>query len=152
MSTIFYTAFNFHRRMQYVYVDDIVILSGGYWEMEGLLKAVNRRAAAVGIRISFSKTKLMPAFINQFLMSSAKPSSLIMSPWRTLKISSALARCSPQTAWTAKRSEAGLIVPLPHSLTCDPGCSGKYLCVQPESTRQWFARFCSTDARRGQYE
>ncbi len=37
--------------------DDIVILSSSYSEMQGLLEAVNRQAAAVGMRINASKTK-----------------------------------------------------------------------------------------------
>ncbi len=45
------------------YADDIVILSSSYSEMQGLLGAVNRHAAAVGMRINASKTKVMPALI-----------------------------------------------------------------------------------------
>ncbi len=45
------------------YADDIVILSSSYSEMQGLLEAVNRHAAAVGIRINASKTKVMSALI-----------------------------------------------------------------------------------------
>ncbi len=45
------------------YADDIVILSSSYSEMQGLLEAVNRHAAAVGMRINASKTKAMPALI-----------------------------------------------------------------------------------------
>ncbi len=40
------------------YADDIVILSGSYSEMQGLLDAVNWHAAAVGMRINASKTKV----------------------------------------------------------------------------------------------
>ncbi len=43
------------------YADDIVILSSCYSEMQGLLEAVNRHAAAVGMRINASKTKVMLA-------------------------------------------------------------------------------------------
>ncbi len=39
------------------YADDIVILSGSYSEMQGLLEAVNRHAAAVGMHINASKTR-----------------------------------------------------------------------------------------------
>ncbi len=46
-----------------VYADDIVILSSSYSEMQGLLEAVNRHAAAVGMRINASKTKVMSALI-----------------------------------------------------------------------------------------
>ncbi len=46
-----------------VYTDDIVILSSSYSEMPGLFKAVNRHAAAVGMRINASKTKVMSALI-----------------------------------------------------------------------------------------
>ncbi len=47
------------------YADDIVILnsSNSYSEMQGLLEAVNCYAAAVGMRISVSKTKVMSALI-----------------------------------------------------------------------------------------
>ncbi len=45
------------------YTEDIVILSSSYSEMQGLLEAVNRHAAAVGMRIKASKTKVMSALI-----------------------------------------------------------------------------------------
>ncbi len=45
------------------YADDIVILSSSYTEMQGLLEAVNCHAAAVGMRINASKTKVMSALI-----------------------------------------------------------------------------------------
>ncbi len=45
------------------YADDIVILCNSYSEMKGLLEAVNRQAAAVGMRINASKTKVMSALI-----------------------------------------------------------------------------------------
>ncbi len=45
------------------YADDILILSSGYSEMQGLLEAVNRLAAAAGMRITASKTKVMSALI-----------------------------------------------------------------------------------------
>ncbi len=45
------------------YVDDIVILSSSYSEIQGLLGAVNRHAAAVGMRINASETKVMSALI-----------------------------------------------------------------------------------------
>ncbi len=44
------------------YADDIVILSSSsssYIKMQGLLDAVNRHTAAVGMRINASKTKVM---------------------------------------------------------------------------------------------
>ncbi len=34
------------------YADDMVILSSSYMEMQGLLEAVNRHAAAVGMQVS----------------------------------------------------------------------------------------------------
>ncbi len=43
--------------------DDIVILSSSYSEKQGLLEGVNRHAAAVGMHINASKTKLMSALI-----------------------------------------------------------------------------------------
>ncbi len=45
------------------YADDIVILSSSYSKMQGLLEAVNRHAAAVGMCINASKTKVMSALI-----------------------------------------------------------------------------------------
>ncbi len=45
------------------YADDIVILSSSYSEMQGLIDAVNRHAAAVGMRINASKTKVMSALV-----------------------------------------------------------------------------------------
>ncbi len=41
------------------YADDIVIRSSNYSEMQGLLEAVNRHAAAVGMHINASKTKVI---------------------------------------------------------------------------------------------
>ncbi len=41
--------------------DDIVIFSSSYSEMQGLLEAVNRHAAAVGMCINVLKTKVMSA-------------------------------------------------------------------------------------------
>ncbi len=43
--------------------DDIVILNSSYSEMKGLLETVNRHAAAVGMCINASKTKVMSAHI-----------------------------------------------------------------------------------------
>ncbi len=45
------------------YADDIVILSSSYSEMQDLIDAVNRHAAAVGMRINASKTKVMSALV-----------------------------------------------------------------------------------------
>ncbi len=45
------------------YADDIGILSSSYSEMQGLLEAVNRHDAVVGMRINISKTKMMSALI-----------------------------------------------------------------------------------------
>ncbi len=39
------------------YADDSVILSSSYSEIQSLLEAVNRHAAALGMRINASKTK-----------------------------------------------------------------------------------------------
>ncbi len=47
----------------FAYADDIVLLSSSYSEMQGLLEAVNRHVAAVGMRINASKTKVMSALI-----------------------------------------------------------------------------------------
>ncbi len=45
------------------YDDYIVILTSSYSDMQGLLEAVNRHAAEVGMRINASKTKAMSALI-----------------------------------------------------------------------------------------
>ncbi len=45
------------------YADDIVLLSSSYSEMQGLLEAVYRHGAAVGMHINASKTKVMTALI-----------------------------------------------------------------------------------------
>ncbi len=45
------------------YADETVLLSNSYREAQGLHEAVNRRAAAVGMRINASKTKVMSALI-----------------------------------------------------------------------------------------
>ncbi len=45
------------------YANDIVILSSSYSEVQGLLEAVIRHAAAVGMRINASKTQMMSALI-----------------------------------------------------------------------------------------
>ncbi len=45
------------------YADDNVILSGSQRELQGLLEAINRHVAAVGMRINASKTKLMSTLI-----------------------------------------------------------------------------------------
>ncbi len=45
------------------YADDIVILSSSFSEMQGLLEAVNRHTATVGMRINVSKTKVMSALL-----------------------------------------------------------------------------------------
>ncbi len=47
----------------FAYADDIVILNSSHNEMQDLLEAVNRHAAAVGMRINASKTKVMSALI-----------------------------------------------------------------------------------------
>ncbi len=45
------------------YADDIVIIRSSYSEMQGLLEAVNRHAAAGDMRINASTTKVMSALI-----------------------------------------------------------------------------------------
>ncbi len=45
------------------YADDIMILSSSYRDMQGLLEAVNRPAAAVGMCIKASKAKVMLVLI-----------------------------------------------------------------------------------------
>ncbi len=47
-----------------VHVSDLAYANdSSYSEMQGLLEAVNRHAAAVGMRINASKTKVMSALI-----------------------------------------------------------------------------------------
>ncbi len=62
---------------------------------------------------------------------SAKLPCLVVSPWRMLTNSSTSARCSSQTARVPWRSEAGLILLVPHSLACNPvfGRGVKYRCM-----------------------
>ncbi len=45
------------------YADNIVLLSSSYSEIQGLLEALNRHVAAIGMRINASKTKVMSALI-----------------------------------------------------------------------------------------
>ncbi len=45
------------------FADDIIILSSSYSEMQGMFEAVNHPAAAVGMRINASKTKVTSALI-----------------------------------------------------------------------------------------
>ncbi len=45
------------------YADDILILSSSYSAMQGLLDAVNRYTAAVGMHINASKTTVMSALV-----------------------------------------------------------------------------------------
>ncbi len=45
------------------YTDDIVVLSSSCSQMQGMLEAVNRHAAAVCMRINAWKTKVMSALI-----------------------------------------------------------------------------------------
>ncbi len=45
------------------YANDIVLLSNSYMEMQGLHEAVSRHAAAAGMCINASKTKVMSALI-----------------------------------------------------------------------------------------
>ncbi len=78
----------------------------------------------------------------------------MMSHKRMLTSSSSSVLFSSQMARTPKRSEAGLNLPVPHSLICNPVCGHgvKYRCIQKAgSTRQWCHRFCYTAARRIQY-
>ncbi len=42
----------------FVYVDEIELLTSSYWEMLSLLEAVNHHAAAVGAHINASKNKV----------------------------------------------------------------------------------------------
>ncbi len=63
--------------------------------------------------------------------------------------------CSSQKSRVPRKSKAGPIVPVLHSLVCNPvfGCGLKYRCVQKaRSTRQCCARFCSMGAKRSQGE
>ncbi len=64
------------------YADDIVVLSNSYREMLDLREAVNYHATTVGTRTDASKTKV---FYHLFLVNSAKPSYLMVGPWRNLK-------------------------------------------------------------------
>ncbi len=119
------------------YADDIVILSSSYNEVQGLLGAVNPHAVAVGMCINASKTKVMSALV---LDEQRQAVLLDGEPLEDVENSSTLARCSWQTARAPRRSEAGLIFLVPHSLAYNPvfGRGVKYLCAQ----RQWYG--CET--------
>ncbi len=82
------------------YADDIVIPSSSYSEMQGLLDAVNRHAAAVGMRINASKTKMMTP-----LIPGEQRQAVLLDgePLRMWKNSSASARRSSQTARAPRR-------------------------------------------------
>ncbi len=54
---------NVHVSDDIAFADDIITHSSSYSETQGLLKAVNRHATTVGMRINSSKTKLMSAHI-----------------------------------------------------------------------------------------
>ncbi len=120
--------------------NDIMLPSNSYREVLGLLQAVNHYTATVGICINASTTK------HQL--------SSMVSRCRMLTNSSTSVLCLSQTARTPKRLEAGLILSVPHSLTCNPVfvIAVKYLCVKRAgSTSQWCDRFCSTVAKHSQY-
>ncbi len=97
-------------------------------EMQSLLEAVNHHAATVGMHINASKTKVMSALIpgdqRQTVLLDGELLRLLIS-------SNTLVLFSSQTARAPKRSEAGLILPVPHSLSCNPvfGRGMKYRCV-----------------------
>ncbi len=81
------------------------------------------------MRINASKTKVMLALIPGELRQTVLLEDELLEDVDKFKYP---VRCSPQTARAPKRSEAGLIVPVPHSLTCNPvfGRDVKYRCVQ----------------------
>ncbi len=119
------------------YADDIVLLSDSYTEMQGMLEAANRHAAAVGMRINASKSKvvstLVPGEHGQAVILDGEQLEGI----EKFKYLGSIFRAP-------KRSEAELILPVPHSLICNPVCGRgvKYRCVQRAgSTRQWCDQF-----------
>ncbi len=115
-----------------------MLLSNSFREMHDLLETVNHHAAAVGMLIKASKTKVVSA-----LMSDEMCQAVLLDG------------DSFKYALTPKRSEAGLILPVPHSLARNPAFdrSVRYHCVlRAEFIRQLSVRFCSLVVRRGQYE
>ncbi len=117
--------------------------------MHGRLDAVNRHAAAVCTRVNPSKSRVMSALIP----SEQRQVALFDGGLETNSNKSA--RRSSQTARAPRGSGAGLLLPFPHSLTCNPvfGRSLKDCCVQRAGAIwQRCARFCSTVARHGLYE
>ncbi len=104
--------------------------------MQGLLEAVNRHAAAVGIRIKVSKTKVMSALIpgeqRQAVLLDGEP----LEDVDKFKYLGSMFVANGQGTEEI-RSRINLVVP--HSLACNPvfGRGVKCRCVQRAgSTRQ----------------
>ncbi len=107
------------------YADAIVILCSSYSEMQGLLEAANHPASAVRIRINASKTNVTSAFIpgeqrQVALLDGEFPDDIPRMGGRRKMVRA------------PRRSEAGLILPIPHFLACNPvfGLGVKYHCAQ----------------------
>ncbi len=111
-----------------VHVSDLVILSSSYNEMQGLFEAVNRHAAAEGMRINASKTKVMSALIpgeqRQAVVLYGEP----LRDVDKFKYVSSMFVANGR----GHRGEAGLILLGPHSLACNPvfGRGVKLRCIQ----------------------
>ncbi len=85
--------------------------------MQSLLEALNLQAAAVDTSINASKVKVMSALIPGEQHQAAL---LDGEPLRVWTNSSTSARCSSQTVRAPRRSDAGLILFVPHSLVYNP--------------------------------
>ncbi len=112
------------------------LLSSSYSEMQGLLEAVNRHAAAVGLSINASKTKVMSALTpdeqRQAVLLDGEP---LEDADKFKYLGSMLVANGQGTEGVRSRINLSRSV----SLTCNPvfGRGVKYRCVQKAgSTRQ----------------
>ncbi len=126
------------------YAEDILILSSSYSEMQGLLEAVNRHAAAVGMRINASKTKVMSA------LNPGEQRQAVLEDVHKFKYLGSMFVANGQGTEEI-RGKMNLARSSFYNPVFDHGV--KYRCVQrPGSTRLKCAQFYSTVARHGLYE
>ncbi len=93
------------------YADEVVKISSSYSEMQGRLEIVNRHAATVGMCIKTSKTTVKSAII-----SGEQIQAVLLDSESVEDVD----KCSSQTARAPRRSEAGLILLVLHSLVWNP--------------------------------
>ncbi len=118
------------------YAEDFVIISSRYGETQCLTEVVNRHASAVGMCINALKTEvvsvLIPGEQRQAVLRDGEP-------FEDVDKFKYLGSVFVARARVPRRSEAGLILLIPHSLASNPVFCGsmKYCCVQRAgSTRQ----------------